>query len=98
MRSSVSSSCNSCLGRRLLVLEVADGLEDIVAPGPGRLGGHRIVEMGGIVDAGALLLDLHLGVEIIIFAHEIGDHRLDIGDLPPFFFSAEAVQPEKRFS
>ena len=54
--------------------------------------------MSGIIDPGALLLDLHVGVEIVIFAHELGDHRLDIGDLPPFFFGPETVQPEKRLS
>ncbi len=54
--------------------------------------------MGGIGDAVAALLDPDLGVEIVIFAHEVLDHRLDIGGLTALVLGAEAVQPEKRLA
>ena len=86
------------LRRRELVLEIGDCLEQIVAPAAGRFGGERIVEMIGIDDAGALFLGFDLSIEIIMLAHEIGDHPIDIADLPALLFGTETVKAKKRIA
>ena len=91
-----SCSCSVKRGLRIgqLVLQFGDRTHQIVAPPARRLGRQRIIEMAGIGDAVAALLELHLGVQIIILPHEILRSCLDVGDLPALFFGAEPVQPE----
>ena len=41
---------------------------------------------------------LDLGIEIVVLAHEIGDHRIDVADLPALLLGAETVKQEKRIA
>ncbi len=50
-----------------------------------------------VADAAALLLGLNLLVQIRFHPAEIGDHRLDIGDLTAFFVNLEPMQAYKCF-
>jgi hypothetical protein len=54
--------------------------------------------MAGIGHSGAVFLGLDLGIEIVVLAHEIGDHRIDVADLPALLLGAETVKPEKRIA
>jgi hypothetical protein len=47
--------------------------------------------MAGIMDAGAVLLGLDLAVEIGGDAFELGDHRLDLGDLAPLLVNLKLL-------
>jgi hypothetical protein len=54
--------------------------------------------MRGVVDARADLLDLDLALEIAGDAVELGDHRLDLGDLAPFLIDLEFLETDKGFA
>jgi hypothetical protein len=54
--------------------------------------------VGGIVDAGTVLLDLDLALELSRNAIELGDHRLDLGDLAPFLVDLKLFQTDKGFA
>ncbi len=54
--------------------------------------------MGGIVDAGAVLLGLDLAIEIGRDAVEFGDHRLDLGDLAPLLVDLKLLQADEGFA
>src|SRR5579864_6390788 len=71
---------------------------EVLAPGDRSLGIGRIGEVAGIVDAGAILLDLDLALEIGGHALELGDHGLDLGDLAPFLVDLKLLQANKRLS
>ena len=45
-------------------------------------------------DAGALLLDGDLPVEVRRHLVEVADHRLDLGDLAALLFDLEALQAD----
>src|ERR1700693_2762547 len=51
--------------------------------------------MGGIVDAGALLLGYDLAVEVARHALEIRNHRLDLGNLAPLLVELELLQADQ---
>ena len=44
-----------------------------------------------VADAGGLLLDLYLLIEIICHAPEIGNHHFEIVDLLPFLFVLKSL-------
>ena len=50
--------------------------------------------MADVADAAPLLLGDDLIVEILRHALELGDHRLDLRDLPPLLVDLEALQPD----
>ena len=54
--------------------------------------------MGGIVDAGAVLLGLDLAVEVAGDALELGDHGLDLRDLAPLLVDLEFLQADEGFA
>ena len=54
--------------------------------------------MAGIVDTGAVLLDLDLAVELAGDAVELGDHRLDLRDLAPLFVDLKLLQADEGFT
>ena len=41
----------------------------------------------------AILLDLDFALELTRDAIKLGDHRLDLGDLPPFLVDLKLLQP-----
>ena len=94
LRNSAGLFGEAVLRDRQLLLELVDRSQEIVAAAARRLGGHGIVKMIGIGDAGALLFRPDLRVEIVIFPHQIGDHRLDVVDLALFFVAPEAMKPD----
>jgi hypothetical protein len=51
-----------------------------------------------IVDASALLLDLDLAFELSGNTIELGDHRLDLGDLAPLLVNLKLLQTDKGFA
>src|SRR5262249_13856590 len=53
---------------------------EVVAPLDRRLGIGRVGEMSRIMNAGAILLDLDVALEIAADALELADHALDLGD------------------
>src|SRR5262249_5393387 len=81
-----------------LVLEVADGLEEIVASSARRLGSKRIVEVIGVGNPGALLLGPDLGVEVVMLAHQIANHGVNVAHLPALLLGAETMKAEKRIA
>jgi hypothetical protein len=54
--------------------------------------------MGGIVDPGAVLLDLDLSFQIGGHALEFGDHALDLHDLPALFVDLKLLQANERIA
>ena len=54
--------------------------------------------MGGIVDAGAVLLDLDLAVELGRDALELGDHGLDLRDLAALLVDLKFLQADEGFA
>ena len=62
------------------------------------LGVSRIGEVGRIVDAGPILLDLDFAFEFSRDAVKLGDHRLDLGDLSPFLVDLKFLQPDESFA
>src|ERR1700686_5355278 len=88
--------------RQLGVLElgaqfVGGALEILAAPDRG-LGVGRIGKVARIVDAGAILLDLDLTLQIGGHALELGDHGLDLRDLAPFLVDLKLLQANKRLT
>jgi hypothetical protein len=79
-----------------LLLQIGDRLVEIVAPVADRLGGKGLVEVGRIAHPGAPLLDLHLLIEFILLALELGDHRFDFRHLPAMVFVAEPLKLQDR--
>src|SRR5665811_1813361 len=71
---------------------------EILAPAHRGLGIGRIGEMGGIVDSGAVLLELDLAVEFGRDTVEFGDHRLDLGNLAPLLVDLKFFQADKDFT
>src|ERR1700733_1289627 len=63
-----------------------------------RLGIGRIGKMPGIVDAGAILLDANLALEIGCHALEFGDHGFDLRDLAALFVDLKFLQANERLS
>jgi len=51
--------------------------------------------MLGIVDTGAILLELDLAIGIGGHAIELGDHRLDLRDLAPFLVDLKFFQTDE---
>jgi hypothetical protein len=51
-----------------------------------------------IVDAGPVLLDLDLALELSGNAIKLGDHRLDLGDFAPFLVDLKLFQTNKRLA
>ena len=54
--------------------------------------------MGGIVDTGAVLLELDLALELVRDAVELGHHRLDLGDLAPLLVDLKFFQADEGFA
>ncbi|MBI3674583.1 MAG: hypothetical protein HY245_14400 [Rhizobiales bacterium] len=81
-----------------MVFQLGNRAHQIVAPAARRLGGERIVEMIGIGHPVAAFFDPHLGVEIVVLAHEFLDHAVDLGHLTALVFGLEAVQPKQRLA
>ena len=54
--------------------------------------------MRGIVDAGAILLDLDLALEIAGHALELGDHAFDLRDLPALLVDLKFLQANERLA
>jgi hypothetical protein len=54
--------------------------------------------VSGVVDTGALLLDLDLAFELSGNTIELGDHRLNLGDLAPLLVDLELFQTDKGFA
>ena len=54
--------------------------------------------MAGIVDAGAVLLDLDLALEIGGHALELGDHVFDLRDLAPLLVDLKLLQANERLT
>jgi hypothetical protein len=54
--------------------------------------------MGRIVNTGAVLLDLDFAFEFSRDAVKLSDHRLDLGDLPPFLVDLKLLQPDQSFA
>src|SRR5215475_13081536 len=86
------------LGVVELSLELADRALEILAPLDRGLGISRIGKMRRIVDAGAILLDLDLAVEVDGHALELGHHRLDLRDLAPLLVDLKLPQADERFT
>ena len=91
------------LGQRLLGvvelgLQLVGRMLEVLAPLDRGLGIGRIGEMGRIVDAGAVLLDLDLALEIVGHALELGDHAFDLHDLPALFVDLKLLQANERFA
>src|SRR5215831_5182816 len=63
-----------------LDLQILRRALEVVAPLDRRLGIGRIGEMARIMNAGAILLDLDVALEIAADALEFADHALDLGD------------------
>ena len=54
--------------------------------------------MGRIVDAGPVLLDLDLALEIARHALEFGDHALDLRHLAALLVDLKLLQANERFA
>jgi hypothetical protein len=54
--------------------------------------------MSGIVDARAVLLDLDFALELGRDTIELGDHRLDLGDLSPLLVDLKLLQTNESFA
>jgi hypothetical protein len=67
----------------------------VVAPCAGGAGIGRVGEMARVANAGPLFLRENFAVEIGRHPHELGDHRLDLGDAPALLVDLEALQPNK---
>ena len=93
--SSCSASAHSATARRELSLQFLDRGEQVVAALDRRLGEGRIGEMRGVADAAPLLLGDDLVVEFLRHALELGDHRLDLRDLPALLVDLEALQADQ---
>jgi hypothetical protein len=54
--------------------------------------------MSGVVDTRTVLLDLDLALEIAGDTVELGDHRLDLGDLATLLVDLEFLKTDKGFA
>ena len=54
--------------------------------------------MGGIVDTGAVLLELDLAFELGRDAVEFGDHGFDLSDLAALFIDLKFLQADECFA
>ena len=82
-------------GGRELGREIGGRRRQIIAPLHRRLGEGRVGVMVDVGDAGALLLDGDLPVEVRGHMVKFADHRLDIGDLAALLLDFEALQADQ---
>jgi hypothetical protein len=54
--------------------------------------------MSRVVDSRTVLLDLDLALKIAGNAVELGDHRLDLGDLPPLLVDLKFLETDEGFT
>jgi hypothetical protein len=54
--------------------------------------------MRRIVNAGPILLDLDLALELSGDPIKLGDHRLDLGDLPPLLVDLKFLETDEGFT
>ena len=86
------------LGVFELGFEVVGRALEVVAPLYRRLGVGRIGEMTGIVNPGAILLDLDVALEIAADALELADHALDLGDPAASLLDLKLLQANECFA
>src|SRR5690606_13637293 len=79
-------------------LHVVGRCEEVVAPLQRGLGEGRIGEMRDVGDAGLLLLDLDLLVELTRHALEIRDHCFNLRDLPALLVDLEFLEPDQALA
>ena len=91
----LASLIELALGRRQLGGEIGGRGGQIVAPLQCRLGEGRVGIMVDVGDAGALLLDGNLPVEVNSHMIKLADHRFDIGDLASLLLDFEALQADQ---
>ena len=63
--------------------ELGDRRPQVVSPRDGRPGEGRVGEVIDIADAGSLLLDFYLLIEIVRHAAEVRDHHFEVVNLLP---------------
>src|SRR5665213_2722920 len=81
-----------------LSLELAGRAAKILTPVDRRLGIGRIGEVTGVVNAGAVLLDLDLAVELGRDAVEFSDHGLDLRHLAALLVDLKLLQADEGFA
>ena len=86
------------LGRLELRQQIRDGRAQVIAALRCSLGKRGVGEMRHVLDAGPVLFDLDLAVEIDRHLLELADHVFEIGDLACFFIGFKAFRPERGFT
>src|SRR6516164_6832441 len=81
-----------------LAFQVVGRALEVVAPLHRRLGVGRIGEMTGIVNPGAILLDLDVALEIAADALELADHAFDLGDPAAPLLDLKLLQANECFA
>jgi hypothetical protein len=67
------------------LFKLGDGRPKVVPSCYGRPGESRVGEVIDVTDAGGLLLDFDLLIEVARHAAEVGDHHFEVADLLPLF-------------